>query len=73
MVAAEGVGMSAFPVSPGLYGFAWGPASVVRVCSDEKRGVWLLIAGGREEIEVRVTRGGRIRAGAVRKSRQAPA
>lgn len=49
-------------------GFEWGPARVTRVFSDPKHGVWLVVAGAKEEIEIRVTRGGRIRAGRPRKA-----
>ena len=42
------------------YGFKWGPVEVIRHCSDDKEG-WVLMSlkTKREEIEFRVTAGGR--------------
>lgn len=51
-----------------LYGAAYGPASVVRLHHDDKHGAWLVIGGEREQVEVRVTRGGRLRVGPVVKA-----
>jgi hypothetical protein len=50
------------------YGLKWGPSEVLRVCSDEKLGVWLIVRGRLQEIEIRVTRGGRLRVSPIRKA-----
>ena len=44
-------------------GFSYGPAEVTRLCSDPKHGVWLMVYGKRQQIEIRVTKGGRLRVG----------
>jgi hypothetical protein len=49
-------------------GFSYGPACVTRLCSEEKLGVWLMVAGGLEQVEIRVTKGGRLRVGKVEKA-----
>ena len=51
-------------------GFKWGPLSVVRLCDDEKHGAWIEVYGERERIEIRVTKGGRLRVGPVIKRRE---
>ena len=49
-------------------GFSYGPACVTRLCSDEKLGVWLMVAGGEEQVQIRVTKGGRLRIGKPEKA-----
>lgn len=49
-------------------GFDWGPARITRLCDDPKHGVWLMIAGAKQSVEVRVTNGGRLRVGRIRKT-----
>ena len=44
-------------------GFQYGPARVVRLCRDDKLGVWIEVSGAREFVEIRVTPGGRLRVG----------
>lgn len=51
----------------GVYGFEYGPVRVVRLHGDEEHGVWLQLNTEREEMDVRVTKGGRLRVGEVRK------
>jgi len=41
------------------FGFRWGPMSVTRLASDPRWGVVLLVAGGGEEVQIRVTPRGR--------------
>jgi hypothetical protein len=53
-------------------GFKWGPAEVVRLCDDPRRGVWLLVGGRTDEIEIRVTPSGRLRISQVRKADTLP-
>lgn len=48
-------------------GFSYGPACVSRLISDEKHGVWLMVAGKRQSIEIRVTMGGKLRVSTVKK------
>jgi hypothetical protein len=55
-------------VSETRFGFDWGPASIYRLCSDPKHGVWLEVAGQHERIEIRITNGGRIRASKIKKN-----
>ena len=43
------------------YGFRWGPLEVTRLCSEEKHGCWLRVQGVKQFIDVRVTKGGRVR------------
>jgi hypothetical protein len=50
------------------FGFKWGPSEILRVCSDDKLGVWLIVRGRLQEIEIRVTRGGRLRVSPIRKA-----
>jgi hypothetical protein len=50
------------------YGMTFGPAEILRICSDPKLGVWLVVQGKREEVEIRVTKGGRLRVSKVRKA-----
>lgn len=45
------------------YGFAWGPAEVIRATSDPKHGVWLIVRGAKQQVQVRVTRSGLVRVG----------
>jgi hypothetical protein len=48
-------------------GFSWGPAAVNRLCSDKNHGVWLMVAGKKQSIEIRVTNGGSLRVSSVKK------
>lgn len=57
-------------VTTNCYGFCYGPASVYRICGDEKLGVWLEVAGARECVEIRVTKGGRLRVGPVKPAKE---
>ena len=51
------------------YGFVWGPLSVERVASDEKRfGYLLLIKTAKQQLEIRVTPKGFIWVGEVEKA-----
>ncbi len=44
------------------YGFDWGSVKVTRACSDEKKGwVVLLVKTPKEEIQVYVTKTGKVR------------
>ena len=45
------------------YGFTQGPATVTRIHTDPKLGAWLEVSGKRERVEIRVTKGGRLRVG----------
>jgi len=49
------------------YGFEWGPARVTRLFDEDRTGVYLEISGAREVVQVRVTKGGRLRIGPVKK------
>lgn len=49
-------------------GFSYGPSRVTRTCSDEDHGVWLVISGEKEQVEIRVTKGGRLRIGKIEKA-----
>jgi len=57
----------AFQPTTILYGWSWGPAVITRIHSDAKLGVWLEIKGRRERVEIRVTKGGRLRVGVATK------
>jgi hypothetical protein len=46
-------------------GFSWGPARVIRLIQDDRAGVYIMIAGSRQAVEVRVTKGGNLRVGPV--------
>lgn len=50
------------------YGFQFGPAEILRVCRDDKLGVWLIVRGKLQEVEIRVTKGGRLRVSKIRKA-----
>ena len=45
------------------YGFKWGPAEVIRATSDPKHGVWLIVRGAKQEVQIRITRSGLLRIG----------
>lgn len=48
-------------LNPGLFGFAWGPMKVVRVMSNrQKVGCVLLVAGTKEEVEIRCSPSGSV-------------
>lgn len=49
------------------YGFAWGPAQVVRLMSDPKWGVILEVKSGKQAVEIRITPSGLIRIGNIEK------
>jgi len=49
------------------YGFKMGPVEVQRICFDPKHGAWIRVMGKVEDLEIRVTAGGRIRVGEVKK------
>ena len=55
-------------ITPHNTGFSWGPVRVIRLCDDEKHGVWLLLCSDKHQIEVRVTKSGLFRIGKVGKS-----
>ena len=50
-----------FPVSISHVGFTYGPVIVERLCDDKKFGVFLWLGTKREQMEIRVTPGGRIK------------
>jgi hypothetical protein len=50
-----------FPISVSRVGFTYGPVTVERLCDIKNRGVWLWLGTKREQMEIRVTPGGRIR------------
>ncbi len=51
------------------HGFQFGPALVTRLVEQMGLGVWIEVRGKRESIEIRVTHGGRLRVGPIRKDR----
>ena len=57
----------AFHASENKTGWSWGPCRIIRMVSDDKHGVWVLVAGQKEEIEIGVTMGGHLRVSSVRK------
>lgn len=61
-----------YRVTPNLYGWTFGPATITRIFSSEKRklGVWIEVAGSKERVEIRVTHGGRLRVGPVTKRKE---
>ncbi len=58
--------------TPPAYGWSFGPADIIRIHSDPKLGVWLEVTGERERVEIRVTKGGRVRVGPVIKRKRKP-
>lgn len=50
------------------YGFVFGSATVTRLYSHERHGVWLRVTGKTEEVDIRVTKGGRIRVFSIQKT-----
>lgn len=56
-----------FPGQTTDFGFQWGPMTVSRLFSDPKHGVWIEVGGQRESVQIRVTKGGRIRVFNVQK------
>lgn len=52
-----------FQLIQNLHGFTWGPVRVSRMFSDPKHGVWLMLCGDKEQVTIRVTKGGRLRIG----------
>jgi len=42
------------------FGFVWGKTHVERICSDKRIGQLLYISADREQMEIRITPGGRI-------------
>ena len=50
-----------FPIETSRYGFTYGPVSVERLCDDKRAGVFIWLGTKREQMEIRVTPGGRIK------------
>ena len=50
-----------FELTETRFGFAWGPAHIIRCVSDKKYGVILEVRTGRQRLNVRVTPTGVIR------------
>ncbi len=48
------------PVTETRFGFIYGPAHVERICDDKKHGVYIAVITKREQMDIRVTPGGRI-------------
>lgn len=44
------------------------PVKVSPICSDPKLGLWLMVSGKREMLEIRITKGGRLRVGKPQKA-----
>lgn len=53
--------MNEFPLETTAYGFQWGPVLVERLISDLKFGVLVSLKAKHDEIELRITPGGRIK------------
>lgn len=53
--------METMKVTDTQTGFQWGPCRVTRLFADPKHGVWLMISGKHEQVEIRITKGGRLR------------
>ncbi len=49
-----------FPIEETRFGFIYGPADISRLCDDKRMGVYLNILTKREQIDIRVTPGGKI-------------
>lgn len=49
------------------FGFKWNGAEVIRLASHPRHGAWIRVRGERESVDVRVTKGGRIRLFSVQK------
>lgn len=50
-----------FEIYESNVGFTYGPVTVERLCDDKKFGVFLWLGTKREQMEIRVTPGGRIK------------
>ena len=50
-----------FEIYESRVGFTYGPVTVERLCDDKKVGVFLWLGTKREQMEIRVTPGGRIK------------
>lgn len=50
-----------FPITESKVGFTYGPVTVERLCDHKKFGVFLWLGTKREQMEIRVTPGGRIK------------
>lgn len=49
-----------YPIYVSRVGFTYGPVTVERMTDDKKRGVFIWLGTKREQMEIRVTPGGRI-------------
>ena len=49
-----------FPIENTRFGFIYGPVAVERMCDSKKRGVFVWLGTKREQMEIRITPGGRI-------------
>lgn len=52
------------------FGMDWGPCDIKRLFSDSKRGVWIQVSGKRESVDIRITKGGRLRIFNVQKTKK---
>ena len=50
-----------FPIENTRFGFIYGPAHIERTCDDKRTGVFIGILTKREQMQIRVTPGGRIK------------
>lgn len=49
-----------FPLTETMIGFTWGPATVERIASHTKAGVWIEVITPRQRLQVRVSPTGKI-------------